>query len=130
MTRYIAAVFALLILFGIGSVCTAADTYTCSLTRAYDCFPDGGCKEWTLDEMALPRFVSIDLTGKTISSLDKNIPQKTRITSIDRLEGLIVMHGTELRGWSLALGEESGNLTLSASGDGEGFVVFGNCMNK
>jgi hypothetical protein len=40
------------------------------------------------------------------------------------------MHGTELRGWSMALGEDSGNLTLSASGDGEGFVVFGVCLIK
>jgi hypothetical protein len=40
------------------------------------------------------------------------------------------MHGTEVRGWSISLGEDSGNLTLSASGDGEGFIVFGFCTTR
>ena len=118
MTRYITALFALMILFGSGSVCSAAEeTFTCALTRAYDCFPDEGCKEWSLDDMALPRFVRIDLKGRTITSLDKTIQ-------------MVVLHGTELRGWSMALGEESGDLSLSVAGDGEGFIVFGKCMNK
>ena len=131
MTRYITTVFSLLILLGSGSICSAAeDTFTCALTRAYDCFPDEGCKEWSIDDMALPSFVRIDLKDKTITSLDKAIEQTSKIASIERLEGMIVMHGTELRGWSVALGEDSGKLTLSAAGEGEGFVVFGTCMNK
>jgi hypothetical protein len=120
-----------MMLFGTGSVCTAAeDTFTCALTRAYECSPDEGCKAWSMDEMALPGFVRIDLKGKTITSLDKGISQSTKIAAIDRLEGLVVLHGTELRGWSIALGTDSGDLTLSASGDGEGFIVFGKCMDK
>jgi hypothetical protein len=113
------------------SVCSAAEeTFTCALTRAYDCFPDEGCKEWSMDDMALPRFVRIDLKDRTITSLDKTAAQTTKIAAVDRLEDLVVLHGTELRGWSIALGVESGDLTLSASGDGEGFIVFGKCMNK
>jgi len=131
MTRYITALFALMILLGSGSVCSAAEeTFTCALTRAYDCFSDEGCKEWSLDDMALPRFVRIDLKGRTITSLDKTITQTTKIAAIERLEGMVVLHGTELRGWSIALGEESGDLTLSVAGDGEGFIVFGKCMDK
>ena len=131
MNRYITVFFALLMLAGTGSVCAAAEeTFTCALTRAYDCFPDEGCKEWSMDDMALPRFVRIDLNGKTITSLDKTVAQTTKIAAIDRLEDLVVLHGTELRGWSIALGVESGDLTLSASGDGEGFIVFGFCTTR
>jgi len=43
---------------------------------------------------------------------------------------MVVLHGTELRGWSTALGEGSGDLTPSVAGDGEGFIVFGKGMNK
>jgi hypothetical protein len=130
MTKYIAAFFALMVLVGSSSTSTAAETYTCALTKAYECVPDQGCKAWTLEEMALPNFVRIDLKSKTITSLDKTVGQTSKIAAIDRLEGLVVMHGTELRGWSIALGEESGDVTLSVAGDGEGFIVFGKCMDK
>ncbi len=130
MTRYITAFFALTILVGSAGISTAAeDTITCSLARAYECTPDQGCKAWTMEEMALPNFVRIDLKAKTITSLDKAVAQTSKIAAIDRLEGLIVMHGTEMRGWSIAMGEESGDITLSVAGDGEGFIVFGKCMN-
>jgi hypothetical protein len=131
MRKYITVICAFILLVGAGGVCTAAeDNVICTLTRANECSPEDGCVQVPVDAMALPRFVRIDLTSKTITSLDKEIPRITQIATVDRLDGMTVLHGTELRGWSMALGEESGNLTLSASGDGEGFVVFGVCMIK
>ena len=131
MTRYITAFFALTILVGSAGISAAAaeESITCSLVRAFECTPDQGCKAWSMEEMALPNFVRIDLKAKTITSLDKAVAQTSNIAVIERLEGLVVMHGTELRGWSMALGEESRDVTLSAAGDGEGFIVFGKCMN-
>ncbi len=111
---------------------TAAEetTRTCALTKAFECTSQDGCKEWTIQEMALPRFIQIDLKAKSILSLDKEIPRApTKIAAIDKLEGIIALHGSEQRGWSMALGENSGALTLSASGDDEAFIVFGSCMN-
>jgi hypothetical protein len=131
MKNYIMALCALMVLFGNSSVSRAAeDSIICTLTRGNDCSAEDGCIQISVDEMALPRFVRIDLKSKTITSLDKVVPRNSEITTIDRLEGMTVLHGTELRGWTMALGENSGNLTLSAAGDGEGFVVFGFCMNK
>lgn len=131
MTKYIAAFFALMILVGNSSVSTAAgDTYTCSLASAYECLPGEGCMELSIDDMDLPRFVRFDLKAKTITSLDKAVQRNSKIASIERMNRMIVMHGTELRGYSITLGEDSGNLTLSASGEGEGFVAFGFCMDN
>ena len=131
MIRYITAACALLVLLGCGSICTAAEgAFTCAFNKAYECTPGQGCRTWSIEEMSLPTFVRIDLKAGTITSLDKTVTQTSRIATIDRLEGLVVMHGTELRGWSMALGEESGDVTLSVAGDGEGFIVFGKCMNK
>lgn len=129
MTKIVTAFFALMIMVGAGSAGAADEqNITCSLTRAFECTPEEGCSEWLVEDMALPRFVRINLKDKTIISLDKNIERNSKITSIDRLGGMIVMHGTELRGWSVALGEDSGDITLSAAGDGEGFIVFGACI--
>jgi hypothetical protein len=105
------------------------DIRTCALTKGIECAPDEGCTEWTIQEMGLPRFVRIDLTAKTITSLDKEVSRNSKIASVERPEGLVVLHGTEQRGWSMTLGEDSGALTLTASGDNEGFIVFGSCMN-
>lgn len=130
MTRYITAIAAALILAGSGVCSAAEDTFTCAFTKAFECSKDEGCKAWSIDEMSLPNFVRIDLKGKTITSLDKTVAQTSKIATIERLEGLVVMHGTEQRGWSIALGEESGDISLSVAGDGEGFIVFGKCMTK
>jgi hypothetical protein len=79
--------------------------------------------------MALPQFIRIDLKARTIKSLDKKVTRVTFFKDSDSLDDILVLHGTEKRGWSMAVGEKSGDLTLSASGDGESFVVFGSCIS-
>jgi hypothetical protein len=106
------------------------DSRLCALTQAYECTMGGECGELTVEEMALPRFVRIDLKQNSIISLDKRVKREnTKISRIQDLEGVTVLQGVEQRGWSIALGKESGSLTLSAAGDGFGFIVFGVCMN-
>ncbi len=130
MFKLSALIFLAGIIIGAGQAAAAdIDTRTCSLTKAYQCSSEEGCKEWSIQEVALPRFVRIDLKAKTIKSLDKDIARETRFREIDRLQGMVVLHGTEQRGWSMALGEDSGNLTLTACGDDESFVVFGSCIS-
>ncbi len=80
-------------------------TRTCALTKAFECTSQDGCKEWTIQEMALPRFILINLKTKTITSLDKDIPRTpTTIATIDKLEGIIALHGSEMRGWKHGTG--------------------------
>jgi hypothetical protein len=130
MRRFSILILIITILSG-ASVAMAADgdIRTCALTKGIECAADEGCSEWTIQEMGLPRFVRIDLNAKTITSLDREVTRNSKIASVERPEGLVVLHGTEQRGWSMALGEDSGALTLTASGDNEGFIVFGSCMN-
>ncbi len=129
MARFSALFLTISILCCASHVMAADDNVrTCALNKAFECTSDG-CKEWSVREMALPRFIRIDLKAGTIKSLDKEVARETTFKGVDRLAGMIILHGTEQRGWSMALGENSGDLTLSASGDGESFVVFGSCMN-
>lgn len=132
MTRILAVFFAVSVLSATLHVRVASgeDTIlTCAFTRAYECTPDEGCREWSLQDLDIPRFIRIDMKAKTITSLDKDIVRESRFSAFERLEGMLVIHGAEKRGWSLALGEKSNDLTLSASGDGESFIVFGSCMS-
>jgi len=133
MTRSIALLCASFVFYSVFHAQVARgddNSRTCALTKAFECTSADGCRETSVREMALPRFVLIDMKARTIKSLDKDITRETRFKEIDRLEGMLVMHGTEQRGWSMAIGEKSNDLTLSASGDGESFVVFGSCMSK
>jgi hypothetical protein len=126
----------LLVLFSIaivfwGTTVLAADDQAqiCALTKAFECANDSGCNEVTIDDMGLPRFVRIDQKAKTIESLDKGVNrQSTKIATITRLEGMTILQGIEKRGWSIALGNDSRDLMLTAAGEGSGFVVFGSCM--
>jgi len=131
MKRVLFAAFAVTMLFGAAVQARAAE-YTilhCALTKAYACTSEDGCNAVAIQYMNLPRFISIDFAAKVIKSLDKSVQREdTRFGSVDRIEGLTVIHGVEKRGWSLAIGDMSGAMTLSATGDGEGFTVFGSCI--
>jgi hypothetical protein len=119
---------AALVLMAVQARAADGDIRTCALVKAIECLPDEGCAEYTMHDVDLPRFVRIDLKSKIISSLDKEVEHTSKIASVDRPQGVTVLHGTEQRGWSISVGENSGDLTLAASGDGEGFIVFGYCI--
>jgi len=131
MARLVALIISITIFTG-ASLAGAADinTYTCTLVKAFECTTTYGCQEWSVIEMALPRFVRVDLNAKTIISLDKEIPRDpTKIAALEKMDGMIVFHGIEQRSWSMTIGEGSGNLALTALGDGEILSVFGSCIS-
>ena len=130
MKRLLSVVFGIMLLSGAVQAQAADDRkLTCALTKAYACASDEGCAAVALQDMNLPRFIGIDFGPKVITSLDKSVArEETRFTTVDKINGLTVLHGVEKRGWSLAIGEESGELTISASGDGESFTIFGSCI--
>jgi hypothetical protein len=131
MTRKSGPFVLLFLLLAVPALSAQDNVRICAFTRAYGCSQNHECSEWTIEEMELPRFVRIDLEKNTIISLDKKVKREdTEIDRVEKLEGLTVLQGVELRAWSIALGQESGSLTLSASGDEHGFIVFGSCMDS
>ncbi len=120
----------LFLLFAVPALSAQDNIRICALTKAYECDINQECSERSLAEIELPRFVRIDFEKSSIISLDKNVKRAgTEIRQIEQLEGITILQGIEQRGWSIALGQESGSLTLSAAGDGHGFIVFGSCMD-
>lgn len=120
----------LFLFFSVPALSAQDNVRICALTKAYECDINQECSERSLAEMELPRFVRIDFEKSSIISLDKNVKRAgTEIGRVEKLEGITVLQGVEQRAWSIALGQESGSLTLSVSGDGHGFIVFGSCMD-
>jgi len=131
MARLVTLIISIAIFSG-ASLAGAAEstTYTCSLGKAFECTPSYGCQEWSVVEMALPRFVRVDLAAKTIVSLDREISRDpTKIAVIEKLDGMIVLNGIEQRSWSMSIAENAGDLSLTAVGEGEVFSVFGSCIS-
>jgi|GEM_PF-2060579 len=131
MARLVALIISIAVFTGASRAGAAeSTTYTCALGKAFECTSYYGCQEWSAIEMSLPRFVRVDLNAKTIVSLDKEIPRDpTKIASVEKLDEMIVFNGIEQRSWSMTIGEDSGELALTAVGNGEVFSVFGTCIS-
>ncbi len=130
MKRFVSTLFVAAFLSIAAQALAAEETSRiCAFTRAVECTIYEGCMEWSLQEMNLPRFIKIDFGAKTIKSLDKSIQREdTKISTIEQLGGVTIMQGIEQRGWSMELENDDGALTLTASGEEHGFVIFGSCM--
>ncbi len=130
MKRSVAAVLvAIFLCLGAQALAEEGNARICTFTRAIECTIDDGCMEWSLQDMNLPRFIRIDFGAKIIKSLDKSVQlDDTKISSIEQLGGMTILQGIEQRGWSMELGNEDGALTMTASGEDHGIVVFGQCM--
>jgi hypothetical protein len=104
----------------------------CAFTRALDCDSDSGCSATTVESLDLPEFMKIDLkkniaTGVAPTAMTVN-QKVTQIKTIQRLDGLIILQGIELRGWSAVINEQTGKMSLTISDDDEAFVLFGACV--
>jgi hypothetical protein len=108
-----------------------------SVERVMECTPAGGCKETSPEEVDLPPFLKIDFAKKTILSArgGEDIPASI-IKRSETVDGKLILQGaedgyTEMKdglGWTIAISEDSGQVVLTASGDGVAFVVFGACL--
>lgn len=82
-------------------------------------------------EEAIPPLFRVDFTNKKViaaGQVTEGMRTETKFQSFQRLDGLLVFQGVELRGWSMVISESSGRITLTASGNEEAFVLFGVCM--
>lgn len=132
---------ALLIIFIMPLPVTAGDfdgsqPLLCAFMDIIECNAGGECFEVTAESVNAPQFLRIDFRKKNISATRASGDKRTtKIERMERIDGKLVLQGVEdgeegVRdglGWSLAIGEATGKLVLTASGDQVGFVIFGAC---
>ena len=96
-----------------------------------DCEVDEGCIQTTAEDVNIPQFIRVDFGKKTASgTLENGVVREVGIERMERENGMIVIQGGQQgRGWSATIGEETGKMTLTASGDRFGFIIFGACTS-
>lgn len=101
----------------------------CAVTDTVSCDSKSECVEGSAEAVNLPVFLKIDVANKTAASVRASGEQRTsKILSVHEEADALVLLGVEDNGgWSAAIGENSGKLTLTAAEEGMGFIVFGAC---
>jgi hypothetical protein len=141
MNRLLWMCFAAFILFCVSLPCAAGDfdgsrPMVCAVIKAIECTPSAGCIEVSLESAGLPRFSVIDAKKKVLHpTKESGINRVSAIKQIESVDGKLILQGAEdgledVRdglGWTIAIGEDTGELVLTASGDGVAFVVYGAC---
>ena len=138
----IAAIFSLIACLGLATGAMAGDfdgskPILFSVARILECTPVEGCRDVSAESVGLPQFLKIDFSKRIIRPArgGEDIPD-TNIERSERIDGKLMLQGAEdgyanLKdglGWSLTISEETGQIVLTASGDGVAFVVFGNSL--
>lgn len=103
-------------------VCAIATGVECD--AALDCRPP-------MPEQPPPSFLHIDLEARTITLLapEERRGETTKIQAVERSDDQTVLSGIETdRGWSIVVEKTSGQMTLSVTSPGAGFLVFGTCI--
>src|SRR5208337_3159707 len=102
----------------------------CAFTSAAGCDSGSGCESTSPEALGLPQFFRVDFDSKRMVAagpVQEGTKTETKIQNFQRLDGQLVFQGVEVRGWSMVVIEDTGRMTLTASGDDEAFVLFGAC---
>jgi hypothetical protein len=127
MTRFLHMVAALVLLM-VGTV-SAGDfdgskLLICATVEAIDCAPGEECTKGRPDDVGAPQFLRIDFAQQVIVGPKRTTP----IRSMDTSDNQILLQGTELGyGWTLALDQDSGMMTVTLVNREGGVVLFGSC---
>lgn len=103
--------------------------FLCAPLDILSCGSDGKCDRETAESVNLPQFLKFDVAQNQITGTRPNGDTLTAaIDKVQRIEERMVLQGIEGRiMWSVMVGQNSGNMTLTAGGDKVGFVAFGAC---
>jgi hypothetical protein len=102
----------------------------CATIETFECGSDIECQRGTAQSINLPQFLKIDFKEKKISGTrESGEVLTTKIENMERSDGKLVLQGTQNnKGWSMLINEATGKMTITASDDQVGFVVFGACI--
>ena len=102
-------------------ICAAIDTMHCQ--------GSSDCIQGSAQEINIPLFFHLDTKEMVVRrDTGEGTERTSKIDDLKRENGQILLQGIEDGlGWTLLINEASGNMTLTASGNDEAFVVFGAC---
>jgi hypothetical protein len=100
----------------------------CAAMEAIQCAAGGDCAAGSAEVINFPEFFRVEFDKKVITSTRSDGTNRTTpIEHVSRSDAGTLLHGGEAQfGWSMVISDH-GKMTLTVSGDREGFIVFGAC---
>lgn len=96
----------------------------CAPVTAMDCIRGDDCLTGLPEDVGAPAFMRIDFARKTVTGSKRN----TDILLTDKTDGQLLLQGRESGfGWSIAIDNESGEMTVTLANRSGAFVLFGSC---
>jgi hypothetical protein len=103
----------------------------CTATAVTECGAEGRCQSGTAAAVNFPSIFKVDAAAMKLLNLHAEPgPQgvESSIRNVDHANGKMILSGAEgERGWSVLIHESTGKMSAAVSGDGEGFIIFGQC---
>ena len=108
----------------------AGPTWLCSVSESLAVYDDGSSGEIDMGDMEAPTFLRVNTETMEVTLLapDSRKGEITAIGTVERGDDIWVIMGVEKgRAWSLVISDQ-GYMTLSVTGDGVTWSVFGNAL--
>ena len=101
----------------------------CAVIDAIECQADGSCFQGRASDINLPQFFYLQFDEMVVKRKTPDGEERnSKIDSLRHDAGELIIQGVEEGlAWSLLLDEEVGRMTLTASKDDLGYVIFGAC---
>jgi hypothetical protein len=102
----------------------------CAINEAFDCASGGQCVANSPEAINLPRLIRLDFAAKKAFAKQANGEERASPIALqESQEGELILGGIQNDfAWSMAISQESGDMSLTIAGGGGGYVVVGSCM--
>lgn len=100
----------------------------CSAMVVAECEAGGQCQRRHPEHVNFPALFRVDVKAMKMHNLEAEKGRESAIRNVDRANGRMTLSGADgERGWSVLINETTGKMSAATTGDGEGFVIFGQC---
>ena len=111
---------------------TTKDQLICAISKTALCRENAGCTEGSVEIVNLPLLLRLNLEKKTIASTRLSGEQhSSTILSVNTSKNNLILQGVQDgSGWSMTVDKKNGQMSVSSSLDGEGYIAFGVCTRS
>src|SRR5437899_1996496 len=104
----------------------------CAPVEILECERTIHCEAQTAENVDLPPFIRISVTDKTVTGTrPSGEPVNATINTAQLNDQQLFLQGVQKRfGWSAAIDQAKGHLTMTIHDQSSGFVIFGACTPR
>lgn len=100
----------------------------CAAMAVTECEAEGRRQRRSAESVNLPGLFRVDAKAMKVRNLEAEKGRESAIQSVGHANGKLILNGADgERAWSVLVHEETGKMSAAVAGDGEGFVIFGQC---